>query len=127
MAELLFPLQFRRQYAGPLDASATFATTAEMTVYLSDPSRYAGQIATCDETEGAVYVLNSTLDAWIPASGSSLQFTVDEFSYGDVIAPSRTPVGPVLASYNGQLLHSLDDVSSMMEPDDIATLIYLSV
>jgi hypothetical protein len=64
MASLLFPLQFERQYSGPLDVNQVFNTTSERNNYLSSPLRYGGQIVSDLETD-KVYVLNSSEDAWI--------------------------------------------------------------
>lgn len=70
MAELLFPLQFKRQYSGSLDPDMVFATSAAMTTYLSDPIRYAGQIVSCLQTS-AVYVLNGSMTAWTALGSGS--------------------------------------------------------
>lgn len=43
-AQLPFPLQFLRQFAGSLDADFSFATTAERMDYLSSPRCYPGQL-----------------------------------------------------------------------------------
>ena len=69
MAQLIFPLQYKRQYAGPLDADSTFATLEELNAYLASPLRYAGQIATCNESEGQLFVLNNARDAWLSVQG----------------------------------------------------------
>lgn len=71
MAELMFPLQFLRQYEGPLDVTAVFETLADLNAHLTDPTRYAGQIVTCEESEGTVYILNNTRDAWLTVSGGA--------------------------------------------------------
>jgi hypothetical protein len=70
MAQLPFPLSFKRQFPTPLDADTTFATLAELNAYLSSALRYAGQVATCQETEGVAYVLSNDLSEWLPISGS---------------------------------------------------------
>jgi hypothetical protein len=69
MAQLPFPLSFKRQFAGPLEADTVFATQAELDGFLSSPLRYAGQVVTCLETEGVAYVLSNDLSAWVPISG----------------------------------------------------------
>jgi len=71
MAQLAFPLSFKRQLPTPLDADAVFATTAELNAYLSSALRYPGQVATCLETEGTVYVMSNDLSRWLPVSGGS--------------------------------------------------------
>jgi hypothetical protein len=70
MAQLPFPLSFKRQFPTPLDADTTFATLAELNAYLGSALRYAGQVATCQETEGVAYVLSNDLSEWLPISGS---------------------------------------------------------
>ncbi len=64
MSKLLFPLQLKRQYSGPIDPDSVFDTTADMTAYLNNPLRYAGQIVTCKEQEGVVFVLNNAMTEW---------------------------------------------------------------
>ena len=68
MSELLFPLQFKRQYAGALDPDLTFTTEAELAAYLNDPVRYPGQIATCQDKEGYLFIMNNAREAWIEFS-----------------------------------------------------------
>lgn len=70
MAELLFPLQFKRQYDGPLDADSVFTTEQAMTDYLTSPLRYAGQLGFCEET-GKYKYINTTKDAWVDLGGGS--------------------------------------------------------
>jgi hypothetical protein len=65
MAELQFPLQFKRQYSGPLDADLVFDTIVNKNTYLSSPLRYAGQICSCVEENGKIFILNNTLDEWV--------------------------------------------------------------
>jgi len=72
MATLLFPLQFKRQYSGPLDADNVFTLTTDRTTYLTNPLRYAGQIV-FDTQDTTLYYLNSSLDTWISiATNTSL-------------------------------------------------------
>ena len=84
MADLLFPLQFRRQYAGPLDVSVVFSTLADMAAYLSDPTRYGGQVATCNEDEGKVFVLSVDRTRWLEASGGSGTVTFPPMTRADL-------------------------------------------
>ena len=77
MAELLFPLQFKRQYSGPLDADSVFQTKQAMTDYLTSPLRYPGQLGFCMET-GEYKYLNATKDAWVPLGGGKCNFIVVE-------------------------------------------------
>lgn len=68
MSELLFPLQFKRQYAEALDPDVTFTTVLELNNYLYDAVRYPGQIATCQEKEGYLFIMNNARNAWIEFS-----------------------------------------------------------
>jgi len=73
MASLLFPLQFERQYSGPLDQDQVFTTTSDRLTYLTNPLRYAGQIVSDLQTQ-KIYQLNTAKDTWIEigsGSGSS--------------------------------------------------------
>lgn len=60
----LFPLQYKRQDAVPVDLDTTFATTADRMAYLTSPRRYAGQIVG-DTEDDKTYQLNSARNAWI--------------------------------------------------------------
>jgi len=71
MAYTEFPLQFKRQYSAPLDKDGVFQTITDMTAYLLDPVRYAGQIATCIETPDKMYILSEDLSEWIEVSGGT--------------------------------------------------------
>ena len=71
MANLLFPLPFTRQFEGPIDTDMVFETTAALTAYASSPRRYAGQIATCKEQPGALFVMASDKSAWLEISGTA--------------------------------------------------------
>ena len=70
MAELQFPLQYKRQYNAPLDVDMRFDTLIELNSYLSSARRYAGMLVTCLEAEGKVFVLNNAEDAWVEIAGS---------------------------------------------------------
>lgn len=65
MSILDFPLQFRRQYQGPLDPDSSFATTAERIAYLNNPIRYAGQVV-YDREADQHFALNAARDAYVP-------------------------------------------------------------
>jgi len=71
MANFSFPLQFLRQYAGPLDYDSVFATTAARVSYLTNARRYAGQIVT-DLQDGNTYVLSSDTSSWINVNSKYL-------------------------------------------------------
>ena len=92
MASMIFPLAFERQYEGPLDVSMTFETTADLNDYLTNPTRYAGQIVTCEEAEGTIYVLNNARDAWIAGGGGGGDVSADITSLVDVGAISAGDV-----------------------------------
>ena len=79
MASLIFPLQFTRQYAGPLDDSYVFDTLADMATYLGNDLRYPGQIVSCLE-DGLVYKLNVAGDAWVSVTAGA--------GSGDVVGPA---------------------------------------
>jgi hypothetical protein len=65
MAPTLFPLQFKRQQAAPIDTDSVFEFTADRIAYLTNARRYAGQLAS-DLEDGKVYVMNNDLTDWIP-------------------------------------------------------------
>lgn len=54
--------------------------------------------------------------------GLTLALRVDEFVHGDMIAPTRAPVGPVLRYLNGLLQCSGDPTDT--EPGDVVLLVY---
>ena len=64
MDTLLFPLQFDRQFAGPLDKYMSFDTYADMQAFLTSPLRFSGQIVTCKDTSGIFYQLNAAMTIW---------------------------------------------------------------
>jgi hypothetical protein len=74
---LAFPLKFKRQYSGSLDADLNFATLMELNAYLTDGARYPGQIVSCTETEGKIYVLNTAGNAWIGITAATNYKIVD--------------------------------------------------
>lgn len=71
MAELLFPLQIKRQYASPLDPDLVFPTVAARDAYLTNPLRYPGMLVTCLEREGEVFALNAGGNAWVAIAGGA--------------------------------------------------------
>ena len=96
MTTLLFPLQLERQYAAPLDPSDVFNTTDDMNAYLSNALRYAGQIVTCKEQEGKIFVMNNAMDEW------------KEYSVGGDDTPGEdgfTPIPEVTTDANGVYLN----------------------
>lgn len=69
------PLQFVRQYAEQPYTDMVFDTTADRLAYLTNLRRYAGQIVADIELD-AVFILNSTKDAWLPVGG--------DINWGDI-------------------------------------------
>ena len=66
MASISFPLAFQRQFSGPLDPDLVFDTETALADYLTSPRRYAGQVVTCNELPGTLFILNDTANDWIP-------------------------------------------------------------
>lgn len=66
---MIFPLQFTRQYKGPMDADVLFETNTELQAYLSNDLRYGGMLVTCKEHEGKLFILNNAETAWIEIAG----------------------------------------------------------
>lgn len=69
IAYVEFPLQIKPQYAGPVGKYVSFDTYALLLDFISNPATsplaYSGQIATCKDKEGKIFVLNSLLTEWI--------------------------------------------------------------
>jgi len=84
MADLEFPLQFKRQYAAPLDVDYVFATTAERNAYLTNARRYAGQIVS-DLEDGLVYCLSASRDAWTPIGTPSSDSRIYNMAEGQAV------------------------------------------
>ena len=111
-ATTLFPLQYKRQDAVPIDQDITFASTAARIAYLTSPRRYAGMIVGDNEDE-RVYLLNTTRDAWIQIgltgptgpSGTSgysgIQGSNGTSGYSGFLGPTG-PTGPDLLYMNDQ-------------------------
>lgn len=70
MSKIIFPLQFERQYSGPLDIHQAFNTTSARIAYLTSPIRYAGQIVSDSETQKC-YQLSTDTNSWIEIGGDS--------------------------------------------------------
>lgn len=91
-AKLEWPLQFRRQYAAAIDDGATFETAQQMDDYLTNPLRYKGQVVTCEEEEGKIFIMNNARDAWIEFDpGTADEGTLQEdvtsmFDVGNIVA-----------------------------------------
>ena len=65
MTSLLFPLQLKRQYAGPLDSDNLFVSLEAMEMFKTSPLIYHGMIATCDELVGQIFVYNQIENKWV--------------------------------------------------------------
>lgn len=81
MSHLIFPLQFKRQYAGSLDVDMVFTSTTSLNSYITSPLRFPGQIATNLEDEGAIYIMSNDLTKWIKFNGGS-----------DIVTPDKSPI-----------------------------------
>jgi len=71
MSKIIFPLQFERQYSGPLDIHQVFNTSSDRIAYLSNPLRYAAQIVSDLQTQKC-YQLSTDTNSWIEIGGTSL-------------------------------------------------------
>jgi hypothetical protein len=96
----LFPLQFKRQQAYPIDVDQVFYTTADRTAYLTSPRRHSGQIV-ADTQENKVYVLNQARDTWLPLGASPIQFQDEGVDLGT--AANITTVNLTGAGITGSL------------------------
>ena len=65
MNNLLFPLQLKRQYTGPLDSDSLFISVEAMEMFKTSPLIYNGMVATCDEKKGEVFVYNKQDNVWM--------------------------------------------------------------
>ena len=65
MNNLLFPLQLKRQYAGPLDSDSLFISVEAMEMFKTSPLIYDGMVATCNQKKGEVFVYNKSDNVWI--------------------------------------------------------------
>jgi len=66
----LFPLQFQRQAAAPIDVDSIFTSTTARIDYLSSPRRYAGQIVT-QTNACTAHILNQACDTWLSLGPSN--------------------------------------------------------
>ena len=65
MNNLLFPLQLKRQYTGPLDSDSLFISVEAMEMFKTSPLIYDGMVATCNQKKGEVFVYNKSDNVWI--------------------------------------------------------------
>jgi hypothetical protein len=73
MAQFEFPLQFKKQYAAPLDVDIVFDTTSARLSFLTSPIRYAGQIVSDLQTQKC-YQLSTDTNTWIEIGGETSTF-----------------------------------------------------
>ena len=75
---MIFPEDFKRQYASSLDPDVVFATKELLDAYITAPNRYPGQIVSClaAECENFIYRMNNAATAWIPIAVSPTSPTV---------------------------------------------------
>jgi len=71
MSTTLFPLQYLRQNANPIDVDSVFTTTAARIAYLANGRRYPGQVVS-DLQENKVYVLDNTAAMWLEISNGGV-------------------------------------------------------
>ena len=120
MAKFDFPLQFLRQYQGPLDADLIFNLSSDRTSYLTNPRRFAGMMV-YDQENSRTYVLNSASDAWleVPVSSSSSeiqlslgQLYVDNLRFNNNNISSTNTNGSIgiVPNGNGHLILSTNVV-----------------
>ena len=97
MGSLPFPLDFLRQFEGPLDHDLKFDTYTLMIDYLSSPRRYAGQIVSAN-VGGTMraYMINAAKDGVVQlAQGATTSITIDNTLKGDGYS---VPLGLNIAS-----------------------------
>lgn len=130
MAYTEFPLQFKRQYAAPLDIDGVFTTNAEMQAYLTDPVRYAGQPVTCLEFPTKVFILNAARTAWGEVGGGDTASLMVESEF---VGPEATKsvnnadsLGGVAAG-NHVLINQYGVVPDDKLPDSVKNIIDIHI
>ena len=68
---MIFPIPFKRQFNGPLDADTVFKTEEELNNYLTCDLRYPGMVVTCATIEGTIFVLSKDMSQWITVGNSN--------------------------------------------------------
>jgi hypothetical protein len=89
-----FPLQFRRQYAGPLDADAVFATSQARTDFLNNPLCYPGMMVFDLEANRPFWV-NTDKSAYVGAATSGDTLNMVVHSDIDNYSAQVLMVGPI--------------------------------
>lgn len=101
------PLQFVRQTDDAPFIGMKFNTTAERIAWLSNPTRYGGQIvADLEENNpiATIYVLNTTEDAWNPiisGTGTIQSVTGNQVDNTDILNPIIKPIIEIQNTYAG--------------------------
>ena len=111
MTEQQTPLTFRRQYSGPIDVDMVFDNISQKTAYLSSARRYAGQVVSCLEEEGRIFVLNNARDEWIEVSGNGPSGNFVEKT-GDLMTGTLTISGADLVIDNGIVKIDVAEIST---------------
>lgn len=74
--KMLFPKQIQRQFKDSLVADEVFNNSSDRMDYLTNPTRYAGQIVTQKDTS-EVFVINATEDGYVKlGTASDLSFKI---------------------------------------------------
>ena len=80
MAEMLFPLQIKKQYAASIDSDYAFDTYVDLDNFKSDPIAYSGMLAYAKDRDGKLFILNNAKTAWIELSGGSGLTMVEDYT-----------------------------------------------
>ena len=80
MAEMLFPLQIKKQYAASIDSDYAFDTYVDLDNFKSDPIAYSGMLAYAKDRDGKLFILNNAKTSWIELSGGSGLTMVDDYT-----------------------------------------------
>lgn len=106
MASFDFPLQFKRQYEGPLDLYTEFDTTLDRNNFLTDARRYAGMLV-YDKQDGKTYVLDSTKLQWreVPVSSNNTEIRL---TFGELTVDNVKIDGNTISTTTGDLTLSPD-------------------
>jgi hypothetical protein len=107
MPQFEFPLQFKKQYAAPLDVDVVFDTTSARISFLTSPIRYAGQIVSDLQTQKC-YQLSTNTNSWIEIGGDSLSLLNSLSSNWNSV---YTSVSSVSSSWNS-VYNNVNSLSS---------------
>lgn len=112
MTPTLFPLQYQRQQALPVDVDQSFATTSARNAYLTSPRRYAGMIV-YDAQQDATYVLNGATSAWSLIATGTINNNLSGLNDVSLSAPASNQ----FLKYNGTAWYN-----SSIQTTDIPSL-----